>query len=359
VSYDRLLIATGVRNRPWFVPEQAALDGVVSVRTSEDGALLHSLLAERPKRVLVIGGGFTGSEIASVCRQLDLDVTLVERASAPLSGAFGEVVGQIAAEIQREHGVDLRTGLEVTALEGDDAGRVRSVVLSDGSTVEVDVVVVALGSVRNVEWLAGSHLAAGPLGVAADAGCRAINDDGLVVDDVFVAGDVARMPHPLYGYQFLSLEHWENAIKQAEIAAHNMVCTAMDRLPHITVPSFWSIQFGLNIKSVGVPPFGDTILFTQGSVKDRSFVAAYGLQDRLVAAVMFDQAKWMDFYRREIESAARLPEDLRAEDSPTPDGPVPAKFPHPSVAYNTPTVVLSGHAPQGAHASVIEPQGAP
>ena len=156
MSYDRLLIATGVRNRPWFVPEQAALDGVVSVRTSEDGARLHSLLAERPKRVLVIGGGFTGSEIASVSRQLDLDVTLVERAPAPLSGAFGEVVGQIAAEIQREHGVDLRTGLEVTALEGDDAGRVRSVVLSDGSTVEVDVVVVALGSERNVEWLAGS-----------------------------------------------------------------------------------------------------------------------------------------------------------------------------------------------------------
>ena len=359
VSYDRLLIATGVRNRPWFVPEQAALDGVVSVRTSEDGARLHSLLAERPKRVLVIGGGFTGSEIASVSRQLDLEVTLVERAPAPLSGAFGEVVGQIAAEIQREHGVDLRTGLEVTALEGDNAGRVRSVVLSDGSTVEVDVVVVALGSERNVEWLAGSRLAAGPLGVAADAGCRAINQDGLVVDDVFVAGDVARMPHPLYGYQFLSLEHWENAIKQAEIAAHNMVCTAMDRLPHITVPSFWSIQFGLNIKSVGVPPFGDTIVFTQGSVKDRSFVAAYGLQDRLVAAVMFDQAKWMDFYRREIESAARLPEDLRADDSPTPDGPVPAKFPHPSVPYNTPTVVLSGHAPQGAHANVIEPQGAP
>ncbi len=187
----------------------------------------------------------------------------------------------------------------MTALEGDDAGHVRSVVLSDGSTVEVDVVVVTLGSERNVEWLAGSRLAAGPLGVAADAGCRAINNDGLVVDDVFVAGDVARMPHPLYGYQFLSLEHWENAIKQAEIAAHNMVCTAMDRLPHITVPSFWSIQFGVNIKSVGVPPFGDTILFTQGSVKDRSFVAAYGREGRLVAAVMFDQAKWMDFYRRD------------------------------------------------------------
>jgi NADPH-dependent 2,4-dienoyl-CoA reductase/sulfur reductase-like enzyme len=156
-------------------------------------------------------------------------------------------VGQIAAEIQREHGVDLRTGLEVTALEGDDAGRVRSVVLSDGSTVEVDVVVVALGSERNVEWLAGSP---GGRTAGRRRRCRLSRSTttALVVDDVFVAGDVARMPHPLYGYQFLSLEHWESAIKQAEIAAH--------RVPRWTPathhrPVLWSIQFGLNIKSVG------------------------------------------------------------------------------------------------------------
>jgi 3-phenylpropionate/trans-cinnamate dioxygenase ferredoxin reductase component len=358
VPYDRLLIATGVRNHPWFVAEQAAFDGVVSVRTSADATSLRSRLADRPGRVLVIGGGFTGSEIASVSRQLGLEVTLVERGPAPMAGVFGGVIGEIAADIQREHGVDLRTSIEVDALEADDAGRVRGAALSDGSHVDAEVVVVALGSQRNVEWLAGSGLAAGPLGVAADAGCRAISQDGLVVDDVFVAGDVARMPHPLYGYQFLSLEHWESAVNQAEIAAHNMVSPAVRRLPHVAVPAFWSIQFGLNIKSVGVAPFGDEILFTQGSVSDRSFVAAYGQQGRLVAAVMFDQAKWLDFYRGQIEMAAPLPTDLRAADSPTPDGPVPAVFPHPSLPYDPPTVVLSGHEPSERHAMIIKPQGA-
>ncbi len=358
VAYDRLLIATGVRNRPWFVPEQAAYDGVVSVRTSADSTTLRSCLAAGPKRVLVIGGGFTGSEIASVSRQLGLAVTLVERGPSPLAGVFGGVVGDIAAEIQREEGVDLRTGVQVDALEGDGTGRVRGAVLSDGSHIEAEVVVVALGAQRNVEWLAGSGLAAGPLGVAADAGCRAISQDGLVVDDVFVAGDVARVPHPLYGYQFLSLEHWENAVTQAAIAAHNMVCAPTRRLPHVAVPAFWSIQFGLNIKSVGVPPFADEIVFTQGSVKERSFVAAYGQQGRLVAAVFVDQAKWLDFYRGQIEMAAPLPSGLRAADGPTPDGPVPPQFPHPSLPYDPPTVVLSGYEPAGRHAIVIKPQGA-
>jgi len=358
VAYDRLLISTGVRNRPWFVPEQAAFAGVAGVRTSGDGARLQALLAARPSHVLVIGGGFTGSEIASVCRQLELDVTLTDRGPAPLSGVFGAVVGEIAAEIQREHGVDLRTRVQVDALEADASGHVRGAVLSDGTTIDADVVVVALGAQRNVEWLDGAGLAAGPLGIAADAGCRAISQDGLVVDDIFVAGDVARVPHPLYGYEFLSLEHWENAIAQADIAAHNMVCSPVDRLPHVSVPAFWSIQFGINIKSVGVPPFADEILFTQGSVKDRSFVAAYGQGGRLVGAAMFDQAKWLDFYRREIENAAAMTTTFVADDGPTPEGPVPPRFPHPSEPSAPPTVVLSGYAPDERHATIIEPGGA-
>jgi 3-phenylpropionate/trans-cinnamate dioxygenase ferredoxin reductase component len=357
VPYDRLVIATGVRNREWFVPEQAALNGVMSVRTAQDATALRLALEARPKRVVVIGAGFTGSEIASVSRQLGLDVTLIERGPSPLAGVFGEVVGRIASEIQRDHGVDLRTDVEVQALEGDDHGQVRRVALSDGSRVDADVVVVALGAHRNVEWLAGSGLAAGPLGIAADAGCRAISQDGLVVDDVFVAGDVARVPHPLYGYQFLSLEHWENAVKQAEIVGHNIVCPPTRRLPHLTVPTFWSIQFGLNIKSVGVATFGDEILFTQGSVKNRSFVAAYGERGRLVGAVLFDQAKSLDFYRNQIEMAGPLPTGLRASDGPTPDGPVPPEFPHPSLPYDAPTVVLSGHDPDERHAVVVKPQG--
>jgi len=353
VPYDRLVIATGVRNRPWSNPIEAGLEGIVSVRSAADGAMLRALLDAKPKRVLVVGGGFTGSETASVCRQLGLDVTLVERGPAPLAGALGTVVGAVAADLQLAHGVDLRTDTSVESLEGD--GRVQRARLSDGTELDVDVVVAALGSVRNVEWLDGSRLAAGPLGVACDAGCRAVDIDGLVTHDIFVAGDVSRFPHPLYGYEFLSLEHWENAVAQAGVVAHNMLCEPIRRVPHISVPAFWSIQFGVNIKSVGVPPYADEIVFTQGSVADRSFVAAYGKNGRVVAAVFFDQAKWLDFYRLQIETAAPFPPDLTPVDGPTPDGPIPAGF--ADAQYHTPTVVLSGHDPDEMRARVLLDDG--
>ncbi|HEX6016107.1 MAG TPA: NAD(P)/FAD-dependent oxidoreductase, partial [Geminicoccaceae bacterium] len=204
VRYDRLLIATGVRARAWFNPAEAAQDGVFSIRTRDDAARLRERLVAGPRRVLIIGAGFIGSEVASVCRELDLAVTVVERGKAPLDGALGGVIGRIVAEMQREHGVDLRTGVSVTSLGGDGNGRLRSASLSDGSTLEVDVVVAALGSIRNVEWLEGSGLAAGPFGVGCDAGGRAFDINGVATDSIYVAGDVARAPHVLYEYQFLA-----------------------------------------------------------------------------------------------------------------------------------------------------------
>ena len=251
VPYDRCLIATGVRARPWFNEAEAELDGMFVVHTTDDSRALRTRLAAKPKRVLVIGGGFTGSEVASVCRMLDIDVTLVELAPAPLSGALGGVIGAIAADMQRDAGVDLRTGVRVDAIEGDERGRVAGVRLSDGTHLDVDVVVVALGGIRNTEWLTGSRLAASALGIGCDAGCRAFDGNAIVTDDVFVAGDVARFPHPIYGYQMMTLEHWRNALIQAEIAAHNMISAEADRRPHVSVPWFWSIQFEVNIKSVG------------------------------------------------------------------------------------------------------------
>src|SRR5262245_33869970 len=139
VRYDRLLIATGVRSRPWFNPAEAALDGVFSIRTRDDAARLHQQLAAGPRRVLIIGAGFIGSEVASVCRELGLPVTVAERAAAPLVGALGGVIGRIAAEIQRDHGVDLRCGVGVTSLEGDAKGHLRRATLSDGTTIDVGV----------------------------------------------------------------------------------------------------------------------------------------------------------------------------------------------------------------------------
>ncbi|MER7133491.1 NAD(P)/FAD-dependent oxidoreductase [Streptosporangium saharense] len=346
IEYDRLLIATGARARPWFKEAEAALDGVFVLRTADDATWLDRRLAAGPRRVLVVGAGFTGSEIASACRERGLEVTVVERGPAPLVGALGGVVGAVAARLQRAHGVDLRCGVTVTSLEGDAAGRLRRAHLSDGGTLDAEVAVVGLGAVRNTEWLAGSGLAAGPRGVACDAGCRAFDVHGIVTDDVFVAGDVARSPHPLFGYQFLSLEHWGNAVEQAEIAAHNMISSGLDRRPHLWVPAFWSSQFGINIKSIGVPPMGEEVVVTQGALEEDRFVVTYGFQGRVIAAVAFDQARWIDFYRRLIESAAPFPPDFPNVDRRAGGTrPIPADFPDPSLPSHGPTVTLSGYSP--------------
>ncbi|MEU6890940.1 FAD-dependent oxidoreductase [Streptomyces sp. NPDC046557] len=346
VPYDRLLIATGVRARPWPNAAEGELDGVFVLRTRDDGAALARRLDAGPRRVLVIGAGFTGSEIASACRERGLAVTVAERGDAPLVGALGGVIGAVAAELQRENGVDLRTGVMVTGLEGDSTGRVRAAHLSDGTTLDCDVVIVSLGAQRNTEWLAGSGLGAGPRGIACDAGCRAFDIRGIVTDDIYVAGDVARSPHPLFGYQFLSLEHWGNAVSQAETAAHNMLSVSTDRRPHIWVPAFWSSQFGVNIKSVGVPPMGTEIMIPQGSLAERRFTGVYGYQGRVIGAVTFDNSRWLQFYQQQIETTAPFPVPFATVDR-RPDGhrPVPADFPDPSVPTHGPTITLSGYSP--------------
>jgi NADPH-dependent 2,4-dienoyl-CoA reductase/sulfur reductase-like enzyme len=345
VSFDRMLIATGVRARPWPNEGEVGLDGLYVVRTRDDSDRLQKRLAEKPARVLIIGAGFTGSEIASVCRDQGIEVTVAEMASCPLVGALGGVVGAIAADMQRAHGVDLRCGVRVTRLEGDQNGRLRRAHLSDGSTVDTDIAVVALGGIRNTEWLSGSGLAAGIWGVACDAGCRAFDVNGLVTDDIFVAGDVARTPHPIYEYRFLALEHWENAVEQAEVAAHNMVSAPADRWPHLSIPAFWSIQFGVNIKSVGVPPLADEVVIAQGSVADRRFVAAYGYNGRVTAAVSFNNSKWLDYYKGLIAAAAPFPPDSPTPDQPHDMKPVPVEFPEREFLAAGATVVVTGHEP--------------
>ncbi|MBV1852951.1 FAD-dependent oxidoreductase [Catellatospora tritici] len=353
VEFDRVLISTGVRARPWPVAREAALDGVFTLRTREDAAGLRERLLAKPRRVLVIGAGFTGSEMASVCVELGIPVTVAEAGPVPLYGALGGVIGRISAEIMRERGVDLRTKTMVTSLEGDDGGRLRRAHLSDGTTVDVDVAVVALGGIRNVEWLEETNLATGIWGLACDAGCRAFDANGLVTDDVFVAGDVARQPQPMFGYQFVTLEHWSNSVTQAEVAAHNMVSEESDRWPHLAVPAFWSLQFGNNIKSVGVPPIADEIAVVQGSVADRRFIAAYGYKGRVVGAVSFNEGRWLDYYEDLIEQAAPFPPGPGLTNPSADPGPVPAGFPERTFPAHDATVVVTGHDPSERRATLV------
>ena len=247
---------------------------MLTLRGRDDAERLRRELAAGPRRVLVIGAGFTGSEIASACRELGLPVTVTERAATPLAGALGGAIGAVAARLQREHGVDLRCGVSVTSLEGDDAGHVRRAHLDDGTTLEVDVAVVALGALRNTEWLRDSGPRARARGgwpATPGAGCSTCTASSPTTSSPR-ATSPAR-PHPLFGFEFLALEHWSNAVVQAEVAAHNMVHAESERRPYLHVPTFWSFQFGVSIKSVGVPTLGEEVVIVQGSTDERRFVA--------------------------------------------------------------------------------------
>ena len=326
LAYDRLLIATGKRARPWVQPEEASLGGVMTLRTIEDAARLQAALAAQPRRVVVIGGGFTGCEIASACRALDLPVTLLERGETPLVSALGGVIGGAVATLQRDHRVDLRC--HATAMRLEAHGQTARVHLAgDNVPIDADLVVVALGSIANVDWLAGAGLAVSAQGVTCDRACRVLDRFGNIAEDIFVAGDIARAPQPLFGGGFASIEHWSNAVEQADLAARSMLADAgYGAPPETPIPSFWSSQFDVSIKSVGVPSAGDRVAFVQGSLESGCFVAVYGLKGRLVAAVAFDQGKWLPRYVSMIEAGCAFPGPI-GFDAPPSISPQDAAFP--------------------------------
>ncbi|MDF3290553.1 NAD(P)/FAD-dependent oxidoreductase [Streptomyces silvisoli] len=345
VPYDRLLIATGTRARPWPESSGGGLHGVHLLRGRDDADRLRTELLAGPHRLLVVGAGFTGGEVASSCRDLGLAVTVTQRGAAPLASALGGVVGHAAAGWYRDAGVDLRLNTTVQVLEGDSRGRLRRAVLSDGSTVDAEVAVVATGAVANTEWLAHSGLATDDRGVTCDAACRVRAADGTVVPDVFAAGDVARWPHPRYPGQLLRLDHWDNAVSQARTAAHNMTHDPLDHRLHQPLPAFWSNQFGVNCKSVGLPAIADQVMVTQGSLDRRRFVAAYGHAGRLVAAVAVNSPRVLDGYAALIEAGAPFPPVLNAPDGPAQPTPVDAGFPHraPAEGRTTGQLVPTAH----------------
>ncbi len=328
IDFDGLVIATGTRARPWPMADEAALRGVHVLRGRDDADRLRTDLALSPKRVLVIGGGFTGSEVAGSCRELGLDVTLTHRGPAPMSSALGGTVARFAADVQRAAGVDLRLETTVTKLDG--TGHLHRAWLSDGTAVDADVAVIALGAVSNVEWLAGSGLLADARGAVCDTTCRALTEDGVVADGVFVAGDVARWPHPLYPGDLVRLDHWGNAISQARTVAHNLVHGGHRR--HDELPAFWSNQFGVNLKSVGLPTYGDEVMITQGSLPANKFVAVYGRDGRTVAAVAVNAPRQLDGYADLITAGTPFPPVINAPDGPAVPSIVDADFPQPLVA---------------------------
>lgn len=237
IPFDALVIATGCSARR--LPMMRELAGVHTIRTLSDAVRLRSEFATAT-RLVIIGAGFIGSEVASVARDAGIGVTVLEALEQPLMRALGSEVGAVCGDLHRANGTDLRCGTQVAGLEGED--RVTGVRLEGGEVVPADVVLVAAGTVPGTGWLADSGLTIDD-GVVCDAGLRAHGSH------VFALGDVARWPNPTTGLS-ARVEHWTNAGEQAMAVARSLLAGG-DAVPHASVPYFWSDQYGIRMQFVG------------------------------------------------------------------------------------------------------------
>jgi 3-phenylpropionate/trans-cinnamate dioxygenase ferredoxin reductase subunit len=304
VEYDKVLISTGTRARRWPGP---AIPGMFTVRDADDVNPLRQRLDATDGRVVVIGGGFIGGEIAGVCHKMGRDVTVLEAAPVPLQRAVGPEVGRAVMELHRHRGIDFRTSAAVqdalTAPDGSFAG----VRLAGGEEIAGEVCVVAMGAIRNTEWLDRSGLMVDFRGLHADEYCRALSEDGTVQPDVFVAGDVACWRSLLFDGDMLAVEHWSNAVEQGATAAANMVGARTARV-HDYLPTFWSNQAGRTIKSMGVPSLADESAVVQGSVADGTFLVVYGRRGRTIGVVGLDHGRFFDHWEQVLRSRGPFPQ---------------------------------------------------
>lgn len=297
LGFDGVVIASGAQPREW--PGGPTPDGVLLLRTVDDCLAIRKRLGSRP-RVVVVGGGFIGSEVAATCRLLGLDVVLVEKASGPLVQALGAELAPCWAKLHREHGVDLRVGVGVDGFVGN--GHVEAVRLTDGSQVPADVVIVGLGVTPATDWLEGSGLHLDD-GVVCDAkGVAEGNDgDGVVV----AAGDVARWWHPLYD-RHLRTEHWDDAGRQGAAAARTLLAGPERAEAFGEVPYFWSDQYDVKLQMLGVPTDYDAVQIIEGNSDGWEFVGAYGRSGRTIAVLGTIPGR-VHAYREAIEKRAEFP----------------------------------------------------
>ena len=296
LAADGVVIATGARTRT--LPGTEDLAGVYTLRTLADSLAIRAEFEATPGRVVVVGTGFIGAEVAATARGRGLDVTMVEMAETPLERVLGAELGKVCADVHRDHGVDLRLGVGVAEIGGGD--RVEQVVLSDGTCLDADVVIVGVGVIPNTEWLEGSGLEVDN-GVVCDETC-------LAAPGVVAAGDVARWPNRLFG-QSMRVEHWDNAIDQGMAAARRLLA-GDDAEPFAPVPWFWSDQYDRKIQLAGRSGPDDDVLVVTGSPEERRFAAIYGRGGRIVAVLGFNRPRHVMQYRRLIARGATWDEAL-------------------------------------------------
>ena len=308
VPYDGVIVATGAR--ALSLPFGRDLEGVQTLRNRADSLRLREDLAQGGK-IVVIGAGFIGAEVASSARARGLDVAMVEALAAPMLGPLGDELAAWAADLHRDHGVDLHCNARVSDLLGN--GRVEAVELEDGTRIPADTVVVGIGVRPNVEWLSDSGLTIGD-GVICDQYCRA-------APGVFAAGDVARWPNGLFGpfaysepQRTMRIEHWTNAIEQGMAAAQNLLREARGEPmePFSPVPYFWSDQHGVSIMASGITAPRDQFQLVHGTLESNRFAAIYGLRGYLSGVVAVGWPRMLRRYQAMIRKRVTWEEALQS-----------------------------------------------
>jgi 3-phenylpropionate/trans-cinnamate dioxygenase ferredoxin reductase component len=275
VAYDKLLVATGGRNRRIPIPG-IELGGIYGLRTVADSDRIRAEIVPGRKAV-VVGMGFIGSEVAASLRQSGVEVTVVDRNTVPLRRVLGEEVGRVVADVHRDYGTELILEDRVAAFEG--AGRVERVTTQGGRRIECDFAVVGLGTEPVTDLLAGTG-AKIDNGVVVDEFCR------TNVEGIYAAGDVANHYHPVFE-RHIRVEHWQNALKQGPAAARNMLG---ENEPYGEIPWFWSDQYEHNLQYAGFHTEWDE-LAVRSSTEERSFVAFYRKGGRVLAAVAINRGR--------------------------------------------------------------------
>ncbi|MEO7260453.1 MAG: FAD-dependent oxidoreductase [Jatrophihabitantaceae bacterium] len=300
VGYDKLLLATGASPRTLSVPGSDA-EGVHLLRTLDDSDSLRALLPTL-SRLVVIGAGWIGLEVAAAARQAGVEVTVVENAELPLLRVLGPEVARVFADLHVQHGVDFRFNATLTDIRVS-AGRASGVTLGDGTVIEADAVLVAVGVTPNSQ-------------LAEDAGLSV--DNGVLLDSslcssdwrIFAAGDVANAMNALYN-KHIRVEHWANALNQPTTAAASMLG---QRAQYDQLPYFFTDQYDLGMEYVGyVDPGGyDQVVF-RGDVAGREFIAFWLKDGRVLAGMNVNVWDVTDDIKTLIRSQTGIDADRLAD----------------------------------------------
>lgn len=271
LPYTGLVVATGVRPRQ--LPGGEGIAGVHVLRTLDDALALRARLG-RGRRLIIVGAGFVGTEVAATARRGGADVTLLEAGPVPMARIIGLEAGEFLARLHHDQGVQIRVGTDVAEILSSEGCAV-GVRVADGAVIPADDVLIAIGCLPNTEWLHGSGLAVGD-GLACDEYCAA-------APGIYGAGDVARWTNPAFGTA-MRIEHRSNAAEQGVAVAHNLLHPHLRR-PFAPVPYVWSDQYDTRIQAYGYLQDHDEALVVEADSSRRRLLVAYRRDDRLAGVL--------------------------------------------------------------------------